>query len=111
MSRRKVGAMPVLGGEERGVGGLSEADFPTGADSLTEEEFRVEERIRRTAVSFLFRALSHGVRVRVRDGVVTSEAHIRDSSLVSLAVRLARAVEGVVDVRPRLTGASADRWE
>ncbi|MFD7876963.1 hypothetical protein ACFV5G_23170 [Streptomyces sp. NPDC059766] len=34
--------------------------------------------------------------------------HIRDTSLISVAVRLARAVEGVVDVEPQVTGESTE---
>jgi osmotically-inducible protein OsmY len=45
--------------------------------------------------------------VNVREGVVTLRGHIRDTSLISVAVRLVRAVEGVVDVEPQLTGQSA----
>ncbi|WP_274580823.1 BON domain-containing protein [Streptomyces sp. E5N91] len=40
-----------------------------------------------------------GVRVEVSDGLVTLGGRVRDTSLVPVAARLARAVEGVVDVR------------
>jgi CBS-domain-containing membrane protein len=64
----------------------------------------IEEEVRRTVVSYLFPAFSHGIHVSVHEGVVTLRGHIRDTSLISVAVRLIRAVEGVVDVEPRLTG-------
>ncbi|MFF4659744.1 CBS domain-containing protein [Streptomyces sp. NPDC001381] len=67
----------------------------------------IEEEVRRTVVSYLFPAFSHTIHVNVHDGVVTLRGHIRDTSLISVAVRLVRAVEGVVDVEPRLTGESA----
>ncbi|KOU77419.1 CBS domain-containing protein [Streptomyces sp. MMG1533] len=67
----------------------------------------IEEEVRRTVVSYLFPAFSHAIHVNVDEGVVTLRGHIRDTSLISVAVRLVRAVEGVVDVEPRLTGGSA----
>ncbi|MDW4911246.1 BON domain-containing protein, partial [Streptomyces sp. ADMS] len=45
--------------------------------------------------------------VNCHEGVVTLRGHIRDTSLISVAVRLVRAIEGVVDVEPHLTGKSA----
>ncbi|MEU3660636.1 CBS domain-containing protein [Streptomyces sp. NPDC032940] len=67
----------------------------------------IEEEVRRTVVSYLFPAFSHAVHVHVHEGVVTLRGHIHDTSLISVAVRLARAVEGVVDVEPHLTGEPA----
>ncbi|MEV0694789.1 CBS domain-containing protein [Streptomyces sp. NPDC050388] len=64
----------------------------------------IEEEVRRTVVSYLFPAFSHAIHVNVHEGVVTLRGHIQDTSLISVAVRLARAVEGVVDVEPHLTG-------
>jgi osmotically-inducible protein OsmY len=43
------------------------------------------------------------VRVDVRDGVVKLVGRVRDTSLVPVAARLVRAVEGVVDVDFDLT--------
>jgi hypothetical protein len=40
------------------------------------------------------------------DEVVTLRGHIRDTSLISVAVRPVHAVGGVVDVEPHLTGES-----
>ena len=59
-------------------------------------------------VASLFPAFGHAVHVHVHDGVVTLRGHIRDTSLVTVAVRLVRAVEGVVDVELRLTEESSD---
>ncbi|MFF9077539.1 CBS domain-containing protein [Streptomyces sp. NPDC014735] len=66
----------------------------------------IEEEVRRTVVSYLFPALSHTIHVNVYEGVVTLRGQVQDTSLVSVAVRLASAVEGVVDVEPHLTGES-----
>ena len=116
----KVSALPVLEGEGRVVGVVSEADL------LPKEEFRDSDpdppgdphhpaapavrpregrrgdhgarEVRREVVSYLFPTPASSARVSVRDGVVTLSGHIRDASLVPVAARLIRAVEGVVDV-------------
>ncbi|WP_314614946.1 CBS domain-containing protein [Streptomyces stackebrandtii] len=59
--------------------------------------------VRRDVVEHLFPLSRHRVDVRVDAGVVTLSGEVRDSALVPLAARLARAVEGVVDVRCELT--------
>jgi len=66
----------------------------------------IEEEVRRTVVSYLFPGFSHAIHVGVREGVVTLRGHIHDTSLISVAVRLVHAIEGVVDVEPRLTSES-----
>lgn len=55
----------------------------------------------------LFPAPVEPIRVDVRDGVVTLTGRVRDTSLVPVAARLVRSVEGVVDVECHLFGASA----
>ncbi|QTI87863.1 BON domain-containing protein [Streptomyces sp. WAC05858] len=77
----------------RVVGVVSEADL------LPKEEFRDSdpdrfEQLRR--LPYLLPGSS--VHVRVREGVVTLGGQLRDTSLVPVAVRLARAVEGAVEV-------------
>ncbi|GGU95376.1 hypothetical protein GCM10010275_36570 [Streptomyces litmocidini] len=59
--------------------------------------------VRRDVVEHLFPLSHHRVGVRVDAGVVTLSGEVRDSALIPLAARLARAVEGVVDVRCELT--------
>jgi osmotically-inducible protein OsmY len=66
----------------------------------------IAEEVRREVVSYLFRAPSAPVWVQVQDGVVTLTGRVRDTSLVPVAARLVRAVEGVVDVEFELTGPS-----
>jgi CBS domain-containing protein len=68
----------------------------------------IAEEVRRTVVSCLFPALSHTIHVHVHEGVVLLRGELRDTSLVSIAARLARAVEGVVDVEAQLTGTPTD---
>ncbi|WP_438947816.1 CBS domain-containing protein [Streptomyces triticisoli] len=67
----------------------------------------IAEEVRREIVSYLFRAPSGPVHVEVHDGVVTLTGRIRDTSLVPVAARLVRAVEGVVDVECNLTSGAA----
>ncbi|MEX0172080.1 CBS domain-containing protein [Streptomyces sp. LMG1-1-1.1] len=90
LERWKVTAVPVLEGEGRVVGVVSEADL----------------LLRGNVVEHLFPLSHHRVDVQVEAGVVTLTGGVGDSSLIPLAARLAQAVEGVVDVRCRLTGAA-----
>ncbi|MFE1230925.1 CBS domain-containing protein [Streptomyces sp. NPDC058745] len=60
--------------------------------------------VRRDAVEHVFPLSHQDVDVRVEAGVVVLAGHVRDASLIPIATRLARAVEGVVDVRCELTG-------
>ncbi|MFJ5834121.1 CBS domain-containing protein [Streptomyces sp. NPDC093089] len=59
--------------------------------------------VRRDVVEHLFPLSRRRVDVRVEAGVVTLTGEVGDSALIPLAARLARAVEGVVDVRCELT--------
>ncbi|MEU5460982.1 CBS domain-containing protein [Streptomyces althioticus] len=101
MAVRRVKRLPVVDGGGRLQGVVSRGDLLKVYLRPDEE---IEEEVRRTVVSDLFPALSHGIHVHVEEGVVTLDGHVRDTSLIPLAVRLARAVEGVVDVEPRLGG-------
>ncbi|ALO06472.1 CBS domain-containing protein [Streptomyces venezuelae] len=62
--------------------------------------------VRHEVVEHLFPLSHRKVEVRVDAGVVTLSGEVRDSALVPLAERLARTVEGVVDVRCDLTARS-----
>ncbi|MFF7444073.1 CBS domain-containing protein [Streptomyces sp. NPDC008122] len=64
--------------------------------------------VRHDVVEHLFPLSHHLVEVLVEAGVVTLSGTVRDAALIPVAARLARAVEGVVDVRCELTaGAGA----
>ncbi|WP_418955595.1 CBS domain-containing protein [Streptomyces tritici] len=103
MATRHVKRLPVVDG--RGViqGIVSRSDllkvFLRPDDDLAAE-------VRRDVVDHLFPLSHHQIEVGVHAGLVTLAGEVRDASLIPLAVRLARAVEGVVDVRCELT---ADR--
>ncbi|MGW0080418.1 CBS domain-containing protein [Streptomyces sp. NPDC003393] len=101
MAVRRVKRLPVVDGEGMLRGIVSRADL---LKVFLRSDEDIEEEVRRTVVSCLFPALSHTIHVTVHEGVVTLRGQVRDTSLVSVAARLARAVEGVVDVEPRLTG-------
>ncbi|WP_367325268.1 CBS domain-containing protein [Streptomyces sp. HUAS ZL42] len=103
MAVRRVKRLPVVDDEGMLQGIVSRADL---LKVFLRSDEEIEEEVRRTVVSCLFPAFSHAIHVKVQDGVVTFRGHIRDISLISVAVRLARAVEGVVDVEPQLTGES-----
>ncbi|MFD7048707.1 CBS domain-containing protein [Streptomyces mirabilis] len=106
MAHAKVKRLPVV--DDMGLleGVVSRGDllkvFLRGDEDIAEE-------VRREVVSYLFRAPSAPVRVQVQDGVVTLTGRVRDTSLVPVAARLVRSVEGVVDVEFELTGPSGQQ--
>ncbi|MGW2618979.1 CBS domain-containing protein [Streptomyces sp. NPDC001500] len=104
MAVRRVKRLPVVDDLGMLQGVVSRADL---LKVFLRSDEDIEEEVRRTVVSYLFPAFSHAVHVTVHEGVVTLRGHVQDTSLVSVAVRLVRAVEGVVDVDPRLTGEPA----
>jgi CBS domain-containing protein len=95
LARAKVKRLPVV--DELGMlqGIVSRADL---LKVFLRDDEDIAEQVRREVVSYLFPAPPSAVRVEVRDGVVTLSGRIRDTSLVPVAARLVRAVEGVVDV-------------
>ncbi|MER5601043.1 CBS domain-containing protein [Streptomyces sp. NPDC002265] len=105
MAVRHVKRLPVVDGIGMLQGIVSRADL---LKVFLRSDEEIEDEVRRTVVSCLFPGFSHGVHVSVQEGVVTLRGHIRDTSLISVAVRLAHAVEGVVDVEPQLTGESTE---
>lgn len=104
MAVRHVKRLPVVDDIGMLQGIVSRADL---LKVFLRPDEDIEEEVRRTVVSYLFPAFSHAIHVNVQEGVVTLRGHIRDTSLISVAVRLVRAVEGVVDVDPQLVGESA----
>ncbi|GGT01199.1 CBS domain-containing protein [Streptomyces chromofuscus] len=103
MAVRRVKRLPVVDDLDMLQGIVSRSDL---LKVFLRPDEEIEEEVRRTVVSYLFPAFSHAVHVNVHEGVVTLRGHISDTSLISVAVRLVRAVEGVVDVEPHLTGES-----
>lgn len=95
LARAKVKRLPVV--DELGMlqGIVSRADL---LKVFLRDDEDIAEQIRREVVSYLFPAPQSAIRVEVRDGIVTLSGRIRDTSLVPVAARLVRSVEGVVDV-------------
>lgn len=101
MARAKVKRLPVVDADGRLEGVVSRVDllkvFLRGDEEIAEE-------VRREVVAYLFPEAGSAVRVEALDGVVRLGGRIRDKSLVPVAARLVRAVEGVVDVVFELDG-------
>ncbi|MCB5163862.1 CBS domain-containing protein [Streptomyces bambusae] len=99
MAERHVKRLPVVDGNGTLRGIVSRSDL-LKVFLRSDEELAAD--IRRHVVEHLF-PLSHAsVRVAVSHGVATLTGTVQDGGLIPLAERLARAVEGVVDVRCRL---------
>lgn len=106
MARESVKRLPVV--DPHGVlqGIVSRADllkvFLRSDEDLAQE-------VRRDIIGVLFTAPAKDLRVTVTDGVVTLSGRVRDTSLIPVAARLVRSVEGVVDVEFDVTGPDAAR--
>lgn len=102
MALSRVKRLPVV--DELGMlqGVISRGDL---LKVFLRDDGEIEREVRREVVSRLLP--SSDVRVGVENGIVTIGGRIRDTSLVPVAARLVRAVEGVVDVRFDLTGPGA----
>ena len=96
MARAKVKRLPVVDDEDRLVGVVSRVDL---LKVFLRPDEEIAEEVRREVVAYLFPPPASSVRVAVEDGIVKLSGRVRDASLVSVAERLVRAVEGVVDVR------------
>ncbi|MFG3264443.1 CBS domain-containing protein [Streptomyces bobili] len=95
MAQRKVKRLPVVNAEGVLDGLVSRADL-LKVFLRTDEDLAREVRLE--VISTLFPTPAEPLGVEVRDGVVTLTGHLRDTSLVPVAARLVRAIEGVVDV-------------
>ncbi|GAA5028666.1 CBS domain-containing protein [Streptomyces siamensis] len=105
MAHSRIKRLPVV--DELGMlqGIVSRADllkvFLRGDEEIAEE-------VRREIVAHLLPTPGSTIRVEVHDGVVKLAGHVRDTSLIPVAARLVRAVEGVVDVDFALEGSRPD---
>lgn len=95
MARRRVKRLPVVNAEGLLEGVVSRADL-LKVFLRTDEE--LAEEVRRDVVEPLVPAFQGQVGVRVSNGVVTLTGRVVNTSVVPLATRMARTVEGVVDV-------------
>jgi len=101
MARAKVKRLPVVNELGNLEGVVSRADL---LKVFLRDDEEIAEEVRREVVAYLFPTPASTVRVEVRDGVVKLGGHVRDTSLVPVAARLVRAVEGVVDVEFEFAG-------
>ncbi|MFE8947333.1 CBS domain-containing protein [Streptomyces sp. NPDC007856] len=101
MARTRVKRLPVVGrdGTLRGI--VSRSDL---LKVFLRDDEEIAEEVGREVVVRLFGPRAATVRVEVRDGVVTLAGRVRETALVPVAARLARAVAGVVDVHCALAG-------
>nr|WP_107469577.1 CBS domain-containing protein [Streptomyces mangrovisoli] len=96
MARARVKRLPVVDESGGLVGIVSRGDL---LKVFLRPDDDIAEQVRREVVAYLLPAPASAVRVEVREGVVHLSGRVRDTSLVTVATRLVRAVEGVVDVR------------
>ncbi|AOR37594.1 hypothetical protein BFF78_38580 [Streptomyces fodineus] len=101
MARTRVKRLPVVDRAGLLLGIVSRSDL---LKVFLRDDADIAEEVRREVVVRLFGTHAAAVRVEVRDGVVTLAGRARETALIPLAVRLARAVAGVVDVRCALAG-------
>ncbi|KOV49925.1 CBS domain-containing protein [Streptomyces sp. AS58] len=104
MAQRDIKRLPVINDEGLLKGIVSRADL---LKIFMRSDEELAEEVRHEVVGRLFPAPVEPIRVDVDDGVVSLTGRIRDNSLVPVAARLIRAVEGVVDVEFELTSGSA----
>ncbi|CAL9356755.1 hypothetical protein SUDANB106_00579 [Streptomyces sp. enrichment culture] len=95
MARRRVKRLPVIDADGLLVGVVSRGDL---LKVFLRPDEDIAREVRRDVVEPLFPGGDRSVGVRVADGVVTFTGEIRNTALVPVAARMARSVEGVVDV-------------
>ncbi|MFB7344408.1 CBS domain-containing protein [Streptomyces hydrogenans] len=100
MAVRRVRRLPVVDADGTIRGVVSRSDL---LKVFLRPDEELADEVRREVVGHLFPLSRDRVEVQVEAGVVTLTGDVRDSTLIPLAERLARAVEGVVDVRCGLT--------
>ncbi|MEU6820961.1 CBS domain-containing protein [Streptomyces atriruber] len=98
MAQRKVKRLPVVDANGLLQGVVSRSDL---LKVFLRTDRELADEVTRTVTALLFP--DRAVTVVVENGVVTIGGEIRDRTLVPVAARLTRAIEGVVDVRMDLT--------
>jgi CBS domain-containing protein len=105
MARRRVKRLPVTDSEGRLRGIVSRCDL---LKVFLREDEEIATDVRHNVLRLLFPG-EPSVSVDVHDGLVTLHGHVLEPGLITVATRLARSVEGVVDVRTELTGPPAQQ--
>ncbi|OLZ65421.1 hypothetical protein AV521_31855 [Streptomyces sp. IMTB 2501] len=101
MARSRVKRLPVVGHDGTLKGIVSRSDL---LKVFLRDDEDIADEVRREIVVRLFGTHADAIRVDVQDGVVSLAGRVRETVLITLAARLARAVPGVVDVKCALTG-------
>jgi CBS domain-containing protein len=101
MALHKVKRLPVVDDDGALRGIVSRSDLLT---VFLRDDEDIAEEVRRDVVAAVFPQPAQPIRVVVRDGVVRITGRVTDTSLVPVTARLARSVEGVVDVDCALLG-------
>lgn len=101
MARKHVKRLPVVDAAGLLAGVVSRGDL-LKVFLRTDED--IADEVRHAVVSRLFATSAAHVGVSVEEGVVTLSGHVPDTSLVPVAARMVRAVEGVVNIECALTG-------
>ncbi|MFJ9589062.1 CBS domain-containing protein [Streptomyces acidicola] len=101
MAHARVKRLPVVDDHGMLQGIVSRADL---LKVFLRDDEDIAEEVRDEVVSYLFPAPLAPVHVAVHDGVVRVTGRVRDIALIPVAMRMVRAVEGVVDVECDLTG-------
>ncbi|GAA2348447.1 CBS domain-containing protein [Streptomyces kunmingensis] len=99
MAHRKIKRLPVVNAENILEGVVSRSDL---LKVFLRSDEDIAEEVSRTVTTYLFP--DQPVTVSVTEGVVTFGGALRNRNLVPVAARLARAVEGVVDIRMNFAG-------
>ncbi|MFG2516029.1 CBS domain-containing protein [Streptomyces sp. NPDC048584] len=100
MARLRLKRLPVVDGEGLLRGVVSRVDL---LKVFLRPDDEIAGEVRREVVGRLFPSPPGTVGVEVADGVVTLTGRVPDTSLVPVAARAVRAVEGVVDVEFRVS--------
>jgi CBS-domain-containing membrane protein len=101
MAMHHVKRLPVVDQWGMLAGIVSRADL---LKVFLRPDAEIAEEVHREVVAYLFGDDAPGLVVTVTNGVVTLTGHLADTTLVPVAARLARAVEGVVDVQWDVSG-------
>ncbi|MEV6762111.1 CBS domain-containing protein [Streptomyces sp. NPDC051105] len=104
MAQRKVKLLPVVNAEGMLEGVVSRSDL---LKVFLRDDEELAEEVRHEVIDRLFPLSADHMRVEVAEGVVSLTGWVDDNGLARVAEQLARAVEGVVDVRCCLMPMSA----
>ncbi|MEU9497169.1 CBS domain-containing protein [Streptomyces sp. NPDC048196] len=108
MAHKSVKRLPVVDGEGLLQGIVSRSDL-LKVFLRSDEELAAE--VRADVIDRLFAGAAEDVEAVVTDGVVTLRGSFAAASLLPVAARLVRAVEGVVDVTLDVTAMTPDLTE